>query len=131
MFRDMLAPRPTMRGKFSAIDISRSVIRLVEAASLFLIAASISACTETPGSPGGRLVQQTHASMGTELRLTAWSADEPGAVAAFEAVFQEFDRLEGLLSTWRPSSDIQRLNAAAGKHAVPVGTEFRDVLRTA
>ena len=119
-----------MRGN-SAIDISRSVIRLVEAASLFLIAASIPACTETPGSTGGRLVEQTHASMGTELRLTAWTADEPGTVAAFEAVFQEFDRLEGLLSTWRPSSDIQRLNTAAGKHAVPVGTELRDVLRTA
>jgi thiamine biosynthesis lipoprotein len=69
--------------------------------------------------------------MGTELRLTAWTADEPGALAAFEAVFQEVDRLEGLLSNWREHSEVSQLNAAAGKHAIPVGTEFRDILQTA
>lgn len=113
------------------IDILRSVARLVEAASLILIAASTAACTGTPVSPGGRLVERAHASMGTELRLTAWTADEPGAVAAFEGIFQEFDRLEGLLSNWREGSDVQRLNAAAGRHPVPVGIEIRDVLRNA
>jgi thiamine biosynthesis lipoprotein len=69
--------------------------------------------------------------MGTELRLTAWTADAAGAEAAFESVFQEFDRIEGLLSNWREGSDVQRLNAAAGKHPVPVGTEIREVLKTA
>ena len=105
--------------------------RKLIAASLFVIVASTSACTETSGSSGGRLVERTFASMGSELRLTAWTADEPTAVAAFEAVSQEFDRLEGLLSTWREHSDVQRLNAAAGKHPVPVGTELRDLLQTA
>jgi thiamine biosynthesis lipoprotein len=98
---------------------------------LFLIAASTAACSETSGSSGNRMVERTFASMGSELRLTAWTADEPGAVAAFESVFQEFDRLEALLSTWRERSDIQQLNRAAGKHPVPVGTELRDVLQTA
>ena len=69
--------------------------------------------------------------MGSELRLTAWTDDESGAVAAFEAIFQEFDRLEGLLSNWQEDSDVQRLNSAAGKHPVQVGTELRDVLETA
>src|SRR5204862_6106587 len=98
---------------------------------LFLTLASTAACTETSGSSGARLVERTFASMGSELRLTAWTADESGAVAAFEAVFQEFDRLEGLMSNWREGSDIQRLNAAAGKHPVPVETELREVLKTA
>jgi len=69
--------------------------------------------------------------MGTELRLTAWTNDEPGVVAAFEAIFREFDRLEGLLSNWQEDSDVQRLNSAAGQHPVRVGTELRDVLETA
>jgi thiamine biosynthesis lipoprotein len=69
--------------------------------------------------------------MGTELRLTAWTADEAGANAAFEAVFQEMDRLEALLSNWRPTSDVEQLNAAAGKHPIRVGSDLRDVLRTA
>src|SRR5207249_8688315 len=57
--------------------------------------------------------------------------DEPGVVAAFEAIFREFDRLEGLLSNWQEDSDVQRLNSAAGQHPVRVGTELRDVLETA
>jgi thiamine biosynthesis lipoprotein len=69
--------------------------------------------------------------MGTELQLTAWTTDEAAAVAAFESVFQEFDRLEELLSNWREGSDVERLNAAAGKNPVPVGTEIRDVLQVA
>jgi thiamine biosynthesis lipoprotein len=100
-------------------------------AILFLILACLAACKETAGSPDRHLVERTFASMGTELQLTAWTADEPGAVAAFEKIFQEFDRLEGLLSNWREGSDIQRLNAAAGRHPVPVGTELRNVLQTA
>jgi len=69
--------------------------------------------------------------MGSELQLTAWTTDEVGTLATFETVFQEFDRLESLLSTWREHSDVTQLNAAAGSHPVPIGTELRDVLQTA
>src|SRR5215831_21167930 len=89
------------------------------------------ACTKPPLSrPTPHLVEQTFLSMGTELRLTAWTADEAGANAAFEAVFQEMDRLESLLSNWRPTSDVEQLNAAAGKHPIRVGNDLREVLRT-
>jgi thiamine biosynthesis lipoprotein len=76
-------------------------------------------------------VERARPAMGSELRLTAWTADEGHALSAFEAVFQEFDRLEDLMSVWREGSDIQRLNGAAGEHAVPVSPEVRDVLGTA
>jgi len=66
--------------------------------------------------------------MGSELRLTAWTADEAAAALAFDAVFQEFDRLERLMSVWIDGSDIVRLNAAAGEHPVPVSPEVREVL---
>jgi thiamine biosynthesis lipoprotein len=66
--------------------------------------------------------------MGTELRLTAWTADEPRANAAFDAVFREFDRLENLMTVWREDSDVSKLNAAAGEHPVPVSPEVREVL---
>ena len=35
------------------------------------------------------------------------------------------------MSVWREGSDIQRLNAAAGEHPVPVSPEVREVLRIA
>ena len=69
--------------------------------------------------------------MGTEVTVTAWTADEAGAVAASEAVFAEFDRLDGLMSVWRDGSDVMRLNAAAGVHPVAVRPEVREVLRVA
>ena len=69
--------------------------------------------------------------MGSELRLTAWTTDDAAARAAFESVFGEFERLEALMSTWRPASDVVRINAAAGVQAVPVAADVRDVLRQA
>jgi thiamine biosynthesis lipoprotein len=66
--------------------------------------------------------------MGSELHLTAWTADEAGTVAAFEAVFAEFDRLDAMMSVWRPGSEIVRLNDAAGVSPVPISREMREVL---
>jgi thiamine biosynthesis lipoprotein len=109
------------------INIFRNVNHRIAVTGLLLIAASIAACTQTP-SPGAGIVERAGASMGTELALTAWTNDEAWAVTAFEAVFEEFGRLEELMSTWLEDSDIQRLNAAAGKEPVPVGAEVLKVL---
>jgi FAD:protein FMN transferase len=66
--------------------------------------------------------------MGTEVRVSVWTADNARADAAIAAVFGEFDRLDALMSVWKDGSDIARLNAAAGEHAVPVSPETREVL---
>ena len=84
-----------------------------------------------PESDEAALVERSHLTMGSEVRLTAWTRDEQKVLAAFDAAFAEFDRLDALLSVWREGSDVQRLNAAAGEHPVPVGPEVRDVLITA
>lgn len=69
--------------------------------------------------------------MGSTLRLTAWTSDQPGAEAAFDQVFAQFSRLELLMSTWIPDSNIKRVNEAAGVNPVEVRAEVRDVLKTA
>ena len=69
--------------------------------------------------------------MGSPLRLTAWTADEPAAIKAFEAVFTDVDRLDRLMTVWREDSDVQRLNAAAGRHPVVVSAETFEVLQIA
>ena len=69
--------------------------------------------------------------MGSQLRLAAWTADEPSAVAAFEQVFREFDRLEARLSIWNPGSDVVRINEAAGRTAVAVSRDTIVVLEAA
>jgi thiamine biosynthesis lipoprotein len=84
-----------------------------------------------PAAPPAHLVERSHVSMGTEIALTAWTADDARAEAAFTAVFGEFDRLDSMMSVWKEGSDILRLNAAAGDHAVPVNADTREVLKVA
>ena len=69
--------------------------------------------------------------MGAEVTLTSWTADERAAVDRFAAVFAEFDRLDALLSVWKPGSDVLRINAAAGRSPVHVSVETIDVLQAA
>ena len=94
------------------------------ACSALLLAGACGAATP----PAAAQVERARLAMGSELKLTAWTSDEPTALAAFEEVFTEFDRLESLLSVWREGSDLQRLNAAAGLHPVPVSAETIEVL---
>ena len=100
---------------------------------LCLCLALMTAACGPGASPAARsrLVERAGAAMGSELRLTAWAADEPAVRSVFDAVFKEFERLEALMSVWRPGSDVQRINAAAGDHAVAVNADVRDVLRIA
>lgn len=85
----------------------------------------------TDGTHGAHLVERERLSMGSELRVTAWTTDESAALSAFDAVFTEFNRLEALMTVWRETSDIERLNAAAGEHAVPVSRDVLEVLSIA
>src|SRR5262245_46135985 len=66
------------------------------------------------------LVDRTVLSMGTSLTLTAWTGDSGAANQAFDAAAGEFDRLDAILSVWKPGSDVLKANAAAGEHAVAV-----------
>jgi thiamine biosynthesis lipoprotein len=100
-------------------------------AVLTLCVALVGACRDHTLDNPNRFVQRVGIAMGSELRLTAWTADEAAARSALDAVFAEFERLEALMSTWRPASDVVRINAAAGVQGVPVAADVRDVLRQA
>jgi FAD:protein FMN transferase len=69
--------------------------------------------------------------MGTEVRISVWTADEARAVDACAQAFAEFDRLERLMSVWIPGSDVERLNDAAGTQPVAVSPEVLEVLQIA
>jgi len=102
------------------------------AVALLLASAACSqpepAATSVPVVTGPHLLERAFTTMGSELRLTAWTADEPTAVAAFDEVFHEFDRLDTMMSVWREGSEVLKLNAAAGDHAVPISPDVHDTL---
>jgi FAD:protein FMN transferase len=94
-----------------------------------LLAAACRPATES--SPQRLVVERSRLSMGSEIRITASVSNEPDALRAFEKVFDEFDRLDRLLSVWHAGSDVSRINTAAGRAPVDVTAETFDVLRTA
>jgi thiamine biosynthesis lipoprotein len=89
----------------------------------------VSACDSGPRL--ARIVERSQVVMGSTLTVAAWTDDESAALSAFEAVFAEFDRLDGRLSVWTAGSDVVRLNAAAGARPVPIGDDLRTVLAAA
>jgi FAD:protein FMN transferase len=97
--------------------------RYLRRVSCFVEIVAAALATAACGSPEARLLTRSHQTMGAEVRVTVWTTDDRVAYDAFDAVFAEFDRLDALLSVWKPGSDVLRLNAAAGKTPVAISTE--------
>jgi FAD:protein FMN transferase len=104
---------------------------LLNLAAIALSTIVCGACAAAPSSGRPQLVSGSHRTMGSDLRVTIWTADESAAEAAMSAVFTEFDRLDTLLSVWKPGSDVERINRSAGGPPVRVSPETLEVLRAA
>ena len=74
------------------------------------------------------MVKRSQYLMGTLVFVTGVAPDEKTAHLAVDAGLKEIHRLEELLSTWIPESELSRVNAAAGKHAVKVSRETLELL---
>lgn len=86
---------------------------------------------DRPGCPG--LVDREATAMGTHIALRVCpGTSTPDAVNhTLDAAIAEIVRLEGLWSTWIPTSEISKIDAAAGGPAVPVSAETFALLKAA
>ena len=75
-----------------------------------------------------QLVKRGQMHMGTLVFLTAVAPDDQIAHRAVEEGFAEIHRLETILSTWIPGSELSRVNASAGQKAIEVSPETLEVL---
>ena len=102
---------------------SRAAEVLIAAAALLAGAPRVAGAD--PAEPGEEDRKQHFQaqSMGTLIDLTLWTADADAAQGAADAVFEEFRRLDALMSNWVETSDVSRINAAAGVRAVQVSDE--------
>jgi len=89
--------------------------------------------TETVAKPTSASVTAKRAQvlMGTMVELTAVAPNEILAQAALTAGFQEIRRLENLLSTWIETSELSKVNQAAGQEPVGVSEETFTLLKRA
>lgn len=91
---------------------------------------------EPPAAPGppvrkdGTIYAETQ-QMGTRMAINVHVGDASPAAAgaAIEAAFAEVERIEEIMSEWRPSSELSQLNADAGGDMRPLSPELYQVLQ--
>ena len=69
--------------------------------------------------------------MGTRIQVELWSEQPAAGEAAIDAVMAEMQRIDAAMSTYKPDSELSRLNARAAQAPVPVGAELFGLLQTA
>ncbi|GAC1515256.1 MAG: hypothetical protein NVS1B4_05090 [Gemmatimonadaceae bacterium] len=62
--------------------------------------------------------------MGTRFEFYVYTTDSQRAAALFDEAFEEVDRIDALLSDYRPTSELSRLNAHAGAGLVTTDPEM-------
>ena len=110
----------------------RALALAIALAATAVTAAPTRARADQPIAGPERKLVHTDQAMGTVVQVTIWTDDEPGAAQAAQAVFAEFRRLDAMMTTWTPDSEISKINAAAGTgKAVPVSDEAYAVIARA
>ncbi|HZF16235.1 MAG TPA: FAD:protein FMN transferase [Steroidobacteraceae bacterium] len=68
--------------------------------------------------------------MGTRITVELWADDPVQADRAIEAVLAEMRRVDELMSTYKPTSELSKVNAGAARHPVAVTPELFHLLET-
>ena len=83
-----------------------------------------------PGSPDQKF-EFTNTAMGTVVSVYMWTDDATKAKAGADAVFEEMKRLDGVMTTWTDTSEVSKINLAAGQKPVVVSDETYAVIARA
>ena len=69
--------------------------------------------------------------MGTRIVVELWSDDREKGNAAIEAVLAEMRRVDQDMSTYKPTSEVSKVNAEAARRPVKISNELFDLLSQA
>ena len=93
-----------------------------------LLVALLAGCVDVQSGPKPVVVKRTQLHMGTLVSITVVASTEAIVQSAITAGFAEIKRLEQLLSTWIPTSELSRVNLAAGQQPVGVSRETLELV---
>jgi len=82
-------------------------------------------------SERGVMVERATYTMGSVLHVTVIGESRAHAVESISRVFEEFARLDRLLSVYKSASVISRINRAAGRSVVPLNHDVFSLLTEA
>lgn len=68
--------------------------------------------------------------MGTRIAVELWSEDAAKGQAAVQAVLAEMRRVDAAMSTYKPSSEVSKVNAQAAAAPVRISEELFELLAT-
>lgn len=77
-----------------------------------------------------KLYVQSREAMGTKFTIYLYAGSEGQAEAAFEASFDEIERLDRTLSNYNPEGELSRINRLAGREWVTTDPEVFSLLQT-
>ncbi len=105
-------------------DTRLGVWALLGVVSFLLLAAQLAP------APAGKLFVQSREAMGTKFTIYLYAGSDGQADAAFEASFDEIERLDRTLSNYIPESELSRINRLAGREWVTTDPEVFSLLQT-
>ncbi|TKB64295.1 MAG: FAD:protein FMN transferase [Nitrospira sp.] len=88
----------------------------------------VAACVAVPPASQSIVSKRTQMHMGTLVTVTAVASDKSIGDQAMQVAFDEIKRLEQVLSTWRPDSELSRVNSEAGRQPVQVSPETLELI---
>lgn len=98
--------------------------------SLGLLAGAGATATLAPRLSGGRLarIEASRPGLGTWIRVTARHREPARAQRALARAFEAIAAVDAQMSVHRADSELARVNAMAGREAVPVGEALLEVV---
>lgn len=96
-----------------------------------LMAAGIALLLFSFGCARQRTVQKTESIMGTDITITVVARTAEEGEAAIDAGMAELRRLDAMMSLYKDTSEITKVNLAAGKEAVKVSPEMIEAVESA
>lgn len=112
-------------------SIRPNPLRRIQSCLLPLLCCAVVGCAGISFGQESAVVTRVQMQMGTLVKITAVARNESIAQAAATAGFAEIHRLEELLSTWIPASELSRVNTSAGVRPVAVSQETMTVVQGA
>jgi thiamine biosynthesis lipoprotein len=107
---------------------SRTSVSIWRQPLLFML---FGACAIHSAAVQAEWLYREEAIMGTRCAVELWATDRTAGNAAIEAVLADMRRIDALMSTYKPDSEISRVNATAASEPVAVTAELFGLLQTA
>ncbi len=111
--------------------MSRPSTKLFAQAAFLLFAATVNsgrACAE--GTGGQQLYSETHLAMGTTYEIFLYADTADIAHSEMQAAWDEVDRIDDLLSNYKPASELSRVSHNAAQGPVTTDPETFRFLQT-